>query len=638
MRQVFTRILISSVVVATFASVCHGQVNSRVPEASMSIDAKYWYLGRDLDTAPSEYTTERNINPPTTSADAKLVGKMINAYTTINPHTRQIWFDPFSGALAVLYRANRPVPGNGSLTYKTSTDKGDTWSNELGTVNQSFPNSGGMLVARHPSVILSNPSKSTKTSDVAVAALWSNLDPSWKDLVFASSSFGGTTFTGGKLPTPPNWLIAYDPVVNLATGDLYSIVEGIDPGTGNPLNEYYVLKSNDKGKTWNLLAMPAITPPLPDGYQVYSAKLDISPDGKVMTIGFLGILVQSGRFSFINNRLGTTSSTDGGNTWSQVQFTTMTDMKYDVPFDATTGFMYPSFDMVLDANADPHFLITITSDTFFPLDSTFVGEVRKDKNSNWEFRGLAYINNPWVQRFANIGQTPPGQPQPKFSFYNEHQWAKSVDGYKLWAKWTDTDSLFRFVRYDPQQQLPIVTRDTIHDIYVAGYDIRSNTASGGWTGKRITRTPTVDEKQSKFSPYVGNDNRLYFVYTIWGFGDYGDDDDLAPSDLFFITDVVDVAVGVEDTPGAVGQFDLGQNYPNPFNPSTVIPYSVPKAGHVSLKVFNLLGREVATLVNEVLPAGSYKAPFFAGNLQSGMYIYRLETNGKVMSRKMLLTK
>ncbi len=638
MRQVFTRILIPFFATAMFVSAVQGQVNTRVPEASMSIDAKYWYMERDLSTAPREYTAEHNANPTGIAADAKLVGKMINAYTAINPHTRQIWYDPFSGAMAVIYRANRPVPGNGSLTYKTSTDKGVTWSNELGTINQSFPNSRGMLTARHPSIMLSNPSKSTDPANVQVAALWSNLETSWKDLLFASSIFGGTTFTGGKLPTPPNWLIAYDPVVNLITGDLYSIVEGIDPGTGNALNEYYIFKSTDKGKSWSLLAMPAIMPPLPDGYQVYSAKLDISPDGKVMTVGFLGILVESGRFSFINNRLGMTSSTDGGSTWSQVQFTTMTDLRYDVPFDATTGFMYPSFDMVLDANADPHFLITITSDSFFPLDSTFVGEVRMDKTRKWEFRGLAYINNPWVQRFANIGRTPLGQPQPKFSIYNEHQWAKSVDGYKLWAKWIDTDSLFKFVRYDPQQQLPILVRDTIHDVYTAGYDIRSNTASGGWTGKRITRTPTIDEKHTKIAPYVDDDNRLYFLYTIWGFGDVGDDDDLAPSDLFFVTDVVDVTVGVEDTPGAAGAFSLGQNYPNPFNPSTIIPYTVPKAGRVSLKVFDMMGREVATLVNDVLPAGSYKAPFFAGSLQSGMYIYRLETNGHVMSRKMLLAK
>ncbi|NOY05252.1 MAG: T9SS type A sorting domain-containing protein [Chlorobi bacterium] len=638
MRQVFTPILISFFAAAMFVSVGQAQVNTRVPEASMSLDTKYWYMERDLNTTPGEYSTEHNIKPTSIAADAKLVGKMINAYTAINPHTRQIWYDPFSGALAVIYRANRAVPGNGSLTYKTSTDKGDTWSNELGTINLTLPNSRGQLSARHPSIMLSNPTKSTNTADVRVAALWSNLETRWKDLVFASGSFGGTTFAGGRLPTPPDWLIAYDPVVNLATGDLFSIVEGIDPGTGNALNEYYILKSTDKGKTWNLLAMPAIMPPLPDGYQVYTAKMDISPDGKVMTVGFVGILVESGRFSFINNRLGMTSSTDGGNTWSQVQFKTMTDLRYDVPFDATTGFMYPSFDMVLDANADPHFLITITSDNFFPLDSTFVGEVRMDENQNWEFRGLAYINNPWVQKFANIGNTPPGQPQPKFSIYNEHQWAKSVDGYKLWAKWIDTDSLFKFVRYDPQTQLPVLARDTIHDIYTAGYDIRSNTASGGWAFKRITQTPAIDEKHSKIAPYVGDDNRLYYLYTIWGFGDVGDDDDLAPSDLFFVTDVVDVAVGVEDTPGAAGAFNLGQNYPNPFNPSTMIPYSVPKAGHVSLKVFDMLGREVATLVNEVLPAGSYKAPFIAGNLQSGMYIYRLETGGKVTSRKMLLTK
>ena len=85
-------------------------------------------------------------------------------------------------------------------------------------------------------------------------------------------------------------------------------------------------------------------------------------------------------------------------------------------------------------------------------------------------------------------------------------------------------------------------------------------------------------------------------------------------------------------------FRLDQNYPNPFNPSTTIKYEIPENGFVSLKVFNILGQEVASLVNEVKTAGQYQAYFNATKLSSGIYIYRLETSRNSEKRKMLLLK
>jgi hypothetical protein len=98
---------------------------------------------------------------------------------------------------------------------------------------------------------------------------------------------------------------------------------------------------------------------------------------------------------------------------------------------------------------------------------------------------------------------------------------------------------------------------------------------------------------------------------------------------------VDVGEGGTTVPSA---FTLGQNYPNPFNPSTLITYSVPKASFVSIKVYTLLGEEVATLVNENRQPGSYQATFSAGTLPSGVYIYQLNAGSYTESRKMLLMK
>ncbi len=93
-----------------------------------------------------------------------------------------------------------------------------------------------------------------------------------------------------------------------------------------------------------------------------------------------------------------------------------------------------------------------------------------------------------------------------------------------------------------------------------------------------------------------------------------------------------------DRPGVPDKFDVSQNYPNPFNPSTKITYQLSAAGHVTLKIFDALGREVATLVNENLAAGYYDATFNADRLPSGIYLYRLTANGYVSVKKMLMIK
>ena len=85
-------------------------------------------------------------------------------------------------------------------------------------------------------------------------------------------------------------------------------------------------------------------------------------------------------------------------------------------------------------------------------------------------------------------------------------------------------------------------------------------------------------------------------------------------------------------------FKLFQNYPNPFNPTTKINYQVPQTAFVTLKVYDLLGREVATLVNEEKSAGSYEVEFDGSNLSSGIYFYKLQTENYSSVKKMILLK
>jgi len=102
--------------------------------------------------------------------------------------------------------------------------------------------------------------------------------------------------------------------------------------------------------------------------------------------------------------------------------------------------------------------------------------------------------------------------------------------------------------------------------------------------------------------------------------------------------VSDAVVGVAKTDALPTEFALFQNYPNPFNPTTMIKFDLPKETNVKLKVYNILGAEVATLVNSVMPAGHQSVAFNAARFASGMYIYRIEAGSFVQVKKMILMK
>lgn len=103
-------------------------------------------------------------------------------------------------------------------------------------------------------------------------------------------------------------------------------------------------------------------------------------------------------------------------------------------------------------------------------------------------------------------------------------------------------------------------------------------------------------------------------------------------------DFVGYTTSVENENGTLLDYKLAQNYPNPFNPSTRINFTIKEEGLVNLKIFNLLGQEVATLVNENKIPGNYSAIFNAGSLPSGIYFYRLDSNGFTQTKKMMLIK
>ena len=125
----------------------------------------------------------------------------------------------------------------------------------------------------------------------------------------------------------------------------------------------------------------------------------------------------------------------------------------------------------------------------------------------------------------------------------------------------------------------------------------------------------------------------------WAVWAYLNGDSLKSAQTFSITFKRDNQIGIQQIGTEIpGSFKLSQNFPNPFNPATIIRFSVPKNSFVSLKVYDLAGKEISNLINGNLTAGNYEADFDGSGLTSGVYFYTLQTNGFTDTKRMTLIK
>jgi hypothetical protein len=182
--------------------------------------------------------------------------------------------------------------------------------------------------------------------------------------------------------------------------------------------------------------------------------------------------------------------------------------------------------------------------------------------------------------------------------------------------------------------------------YFAGYFMYSTDGGNTWTDpeKFTPDTPLLDFRHPSIpqvSPVTMTDDGVITVHiTIVGDPEAGTtvngvNKHVTSQYYYFTTDIP--FVGVDDNIIA-NNFNLEQNYPNPFNPSTTINYTIAERSTVSLKVYDVLGNEVANLVNTTQEAGKYDVTFNASGLSSGLYIYTLNTGNFTSSKKMMLLK
>jgi hypothetical protein len=127
-------------------------------------------------------------------------------------------------------------------------------------------------------------------------------------------------------------------------------------------------------------------------------------------------------------------------------------------------------------------------------------------------------------------------------------------------------------------------------------------------------------------------NRIFFADTLngWAVGNGGTILHTTNGGVSFVEE--------EEINEVPTEFLLSQNYPNPFNPSTKIKYSVPQSSNVMIKVFDILGKEIETLINEEKPIGTYEITWYAEGLPSGVYFYQLKAGDYMSVKKMILLK
>ena len=196
------------------------------------------------------------------------------------------------------------------------------------------------------------------------------------------------------------------------------------------------------------------------------------------------------------------------------------------------------------------------------------------------------------------------------------------------------------------------TADALPDageVSTAGGDVTlDGSGSGGAWGTNVTygwalTTPTsgvtFDDNTIATPevtiPALTAGTELTFTLTVTGRG--GRNGIIPATDAAKVTVMLPTGINTESEELPAG-VTLSGNYPNPFNPETTIRYGLPKAGQVRLAVYNLLGHEVAILVDQSKPAGNYMVRFGAGNLPSGLYVYRLHAGDETIVRTMMLVK
>jgi hypothetical protein len=274
-------------------------------------------------------------------------------------------------------------------------------------------------------------------------------------------------------------------------------------------------------------------------------------------------------------------------------------------------------DMVVDFNGRVHFFHVVVDSPWTNLAQRGILEVY-ETGAGWSYKWLTQSLNP---------RTALGYPgTAPYSSLDQ-------TGNAIHASITPDGQMMALVWLDAGTQS---ATDTLPDIWLSMRSI----FSPGWSHPtNLTQTPNFAELMLHSAPILKSDPPSYTVFLGRSYQcniNTYPPDNIAKTTFFmssFTTPIVDVSEAAEPH-----EFKLEQNYPNPFNPTTAISYQLTAESFVTLKVLDVLGREVAMLVNEEQAPGRHEVVFDAKNLGSGVYFYQLIAGQAIQTQKMLLLR
>lgn len=547
-----------------------------------------------------------------------VVDTMGNCYGPAIGALNPLAFDPWTNTVIIAHRGGGTSPATlgGKIYYNYSTDKGATWARG----EQAFNESNSAYNGRYPSMTFNNPTHGNNIENVLIGASWPELvNGAFGGVGAGADEYPGAGFTVSSIYVNADSSILYSSQVPTFASDTEAFTFwASDNGTDAAI---HLWRTSDftgadfyTPETWN------------------SAKFQ---DNGNITLGGAaqgGNLYYAviGSFEMQNAPQsgwipGYSKSTDNGVTWSDWSLADWRNVpalsKYDRLFDYIKGDTYISYvgDMNVDKDGNPHLLFCVT-DT--------IGDNNSGTNALIE---MYEVNGTWTGKvvYEGIGDSSythlrgPGLGQVGPAAFLSFDKDKNV----VAATWN----------------MPRTLTDSLVDVY-GSYRVLPD---GDWsTPVNLTDSPGMNENANHAAPYLqtngdGSYTAYVFINYPLGYDGYfpnGAGYETQPTGVYVGAWTFTPPTGINDPAGTPSEFVLSQNYPNPFNPTTAIKFSVPERSDVSLKVFDMLGREVATLVNEVKEAGSYELNFDASALASGTYIYKLTAGNNVQTKKMVLLK
>ncbi|RKY95179.1 MAG: hypothetical protein DRQ13_07415 [Ignavibacteriae bacterium] len=501
---------------------------------------------------------------------------------------------------------------------------GVTWPRSLTSVQNNITS---QILARYPSMTIFNPTHSTNFADLWGAFSWPELNPAtfgWLGYgvtlgmeisAFAELDLGPPQYSS-NVPTFADDMYIYwitdnqgDNSIQLSRTQDYSVVEKIDPPTWGDA-------------TWSNgnITMGAVA---------YNGVLYTAVSGSFLDeIGLGGWEV------------GYSKSTDNGTTWSEwfvPDWHTLPGLEdYELLWDwrKDDGFVSYAGDIQVDKDGLVHMLIGLTDlvDSSDERGFNSIIELFETAEDVWDYYIVAEGDGAHDLSLYETANDGAGNAQDP---------AVGQCGPSLMLA-TNLDRDFFMAQY---VLAPFsATEDSIPcDLW---YSTRAMSDEAWSVATNMTETELMNEDGAHLAPYLatvdeGNVINTYGFSMFWyEAGNTGTlVNSLNPAVVYIAPVMVNSVpvVGVEDEI-VVNNFSLEQNYPNPFNPNTSIKYTLAEQSPVSLKVFDILGNEVATLVNTTQGAGAYDVNFDAANLASGLYIYTLKAGNFTSTKKMMLLK